>query len=544
MLVTLLPINKKIGIDINGNLLEIASNNGIDLGGICKGNKTCGKCRVLISKGNNHDYAKEELIALTDEERNAGVRLACCYTVKEDTCVILSSNQIDDKTKQIIKEKMESKYFKKYKDDSKAIKINQNANNTVYGVSFDIGTTSVVAKLWDLNNKICYGEISTLNPQSLYGADVISRITYADKSKENLDRLTQLIRNCCNDLIEKISTKNGVPIDNIISVVIAANTTMSHLFLGRSVHNLSKVPFQNVSYEGVKGKADEFDIRINNEGVIFVMPGIGGHVGSDTLGCILSGNLYLTNETILMVDIGTNGELVFVKNGKITACSTAAGPAFEGAAIQHGMRAIEGAIYGVEIKNNKINIDVIGYNTDPIGHKTEPIGICGSGIIEAISEFHKNGMMDDTGRLLGEYSNTNFVTLCKNSSNQIILTQKDIRELQLAKSAIFTGIMLLLKEENIELSEIDKFYLAGAFGNNINLDKAIHIGLLPNLDKEKYKNLGNGALFGADKILLGEISIDQAEQISKSVEHMELAVREDFEKYFINNLNFGSGDMK
>lgn len=562
MLVTFLPMNKKLIVDAGSNLFHAAVENGIHLGGVCAGNKTCGKCKALITKGNNKIYREEELKFLTEEERNLGVRLTCCFTILEDTCVII----LDNREKQCIKENsIEQSKTNQYSTinnkvilesglQSNILKngMNDHLENTHYGIVIDIGTTSVAARLWNLEQKNIIDEISTHNPQSLYGADVIARITYANSKPDNLRRLTNLIRECCNNLLIHLATEHNINKREIESVVVTANTTMSHLFLGKSVERLAKVPFEGISYEGVELKAYEIGFYMNPDGQVYVMPGIAGHVGSDTLSCILAKDLNLVKGNHLLVDIGTNGEIALAKSGELLVCSTAAGPAFEGASLHQGMRAIEGAISQVNIKNNTIAVTIISaekektftYNRDITMQTTAeirdiyPIGICGSGVIEAVSELRNHHVMDMTGRLLGQAGENNYVTLWKKDKNEVRLTQKDIREFQLAKGAIYTGIILLLRKAKLSVSQLDHIDLAGAFGSNINLNKAIHVGLLPPIDPDKINYIGNGALDGASRVLLGEISHAEAESMSKKIKHLELALCDDFQDEFLKAMNF------
>jgi uncharacterized 2Fe-2S/4Fe-4S cluster protein (DUF4445 family) len=235
-----------------------------------------------------------------------------------------------------------------------------------------------------------------------------------------------------------------------------------------------------------------------------------------------------------MIDIGTNGEIVLAKNGELYACSTAAGPAFEGASLYQGMRAMDGAISNVQIVNEKILINYIGAGRPDV----YPIGICGSGVIEAAAEFLENGRMDDSGRLLGDAGVKNQVTLWQGKEGQVVLTQKDIRELQLAKGAIYAGMQLLLREAGVSLKELDKIFLAGAFGSNIDIKKAISIGLLPDINLNRIEYIGNGALNGASRLLLRDISRLEAEQIAKSTKHLELAQCEDFSSEFMKAVSF------
>lgn len=536
-------MNKKIQINAGSNLFHAAMENGIDFGGVCSGNRTCGKCKAMITKGNNRKYSKEERKLLTEEERNSGIRLTCCFTITEDTCVIISGK----KEKQSQVSRKEDKI-----EDSFGNLLTNSLAKEHYGIALDIGTTSVAARLWNLDRKEFIDEISTKNPQSLYGADVITRITYANSSGDNVRRLAYLIRECCNTLLLRLSAEHNINTNQIEAAVITANTTMSHLFLGKSVEKLAKVPFQGISYEGVKLKASDVGFQMHPNGQVYVMPGIAGHVGSDTLGCILAKDLNHAKGNHLLVDIGTNGEIVLAKEGELMVCSTAAGPAFEGASLHQGMRAIEGAISKVNIRNNLIEVELIGpekgsaltysmnRNGKAVGEIGDiyPIGICGSGVIEAISELLNNHIMDETGRLLGQEGDNNYVTLWKHHDKEVILTQKDIRELQLAKGAIYTGIMLLLKEAELSKSQLNYIYLAGAFGSSIDLKKAVHIGLLPPIEPDRINYIGNGALDGASKVLLGQISKAETESISKKIKHLELALCKEFQEEFLKAVNF------
>jgi uncharacterized 2Fe-2S/4Fe-4S cluster protein (DUF4445 family) len=508
-------MNIKIDVILGSNLFQVARNNNIDISGICSGNKTCGKCRVIITKGNDKNFCAEELNTLTEDELQTGMRLACCFTISSDTCVIIPGGK-----------RLKSKEI---------IKFNNDITGNSYGAIIDIGTTTVEAELYDINkNNYLIGQISVSNPQRSYGSDVISRITYASTTKENQKKLTELIRTCCNEVIESLCNQHKINPNEIVSIVIAGNTTMSQLFLGNSVECLFKVPFQGVSYNGVKLEANKVNINRNEQSYIYVMPGIGGHVGADTLGCILAMDLYQTTNTVLLVDIGTNGEIVLAKGGKLTVCSTAAGPAFEGASLHQGMRAEEGAITNIEIKNGKPVLQIVGGDNENVS----PIGICGSGVIEIISELYKHNILDETGRLLGQSGENNYYELWNKNNQQVILTQKDIREIQLAKGAIYAGIMTLLNVTETNIHDIDHIYLAGAFGSNVNLRKAIHIGLLPNVDLDKISYIGNGALKGAKKILFSDIHPDQVEGISKSIQHLELASYDGFQEEFIKSMNF------
>lgn len=527
MLLTILPINKKIHVEKGENLYNIIRNYGVDLG-VCSGNRTCRKCKVLITKGNTLELSKEELNCLGTDEIKRGIRLACCFLITEDTTIILM-NKIKPYETKVNQYTINENYISK---EANELDLTHQTTKQ-YGVVIDIGTTTVEAILWDTVLKRMIASIKVANPQSVYGKDVISRITFSNKSKDNQNTLTKMIRTCCNDIIKEMVEKNNIVAISINKVVIAANTTMTQLFCGNSVEGLGYVPIRNINYEAREYLGFEVDMPFLGQAHIYVMPSIGGHVGSDTLACIIGCDLHEKKEKSLLVDIGTNGEITLSIDGNILVCSTAAGPAFEGATLSYGMGAVEGAIYSVQYKRDNFTLKVIGEK-----HNTKALGICGSGVVEAVYEFYANGIMDDTGRLLGEYSINNSVALYKDKEREVLITQKDIREIQLAKGAIYAGIMILLKTYTIHLDEIEAIYIAGAFGSNMNIYKAMGIGLIPRLDENKVHLIGNGALQGATKILLGDMDYEGVEKVKLRCKHIDLALSEDFQEEFINALSF------
>lgn len=532
MEVVFLPINHKIIVNHGENLFHAAREHGIDLGGVCSGGKTCGKCKVLITKGNTSPLIKEELDTLTKEEINKGIRLACCFSCIQDTCVILlGTNKNNSYVKSVdqVKENM-----KHHSDDVIKIDSNSYEPNRSYGVAIDIGTTTVAAKLLDINNKQVLSEKSESNPQYLYGMDVISRITFGSKNAKNADILCNVIRNCCNGIINQMVGESEINPKNIKSIVVVGNTTMIHIFLKRPLNGLLKVPFLNIDYNGVEYKASDLGFMEYKNALLYALPGIHGHVGSDTMGCIIEKNMNKIEGTTLLVDIGTNGEIVLARDGNIMVCSTAAGPAFEGATLQQGMVAKDGAITTVRIIGNKISVDYIGSNNE----NSYPIGICGSGVLEALAEFYTYGYMDSTGRLQGQYGEDNYVTLYEDDYHKVMLTQKDIREIQLAKGAIYAGIMLLLNNSGINMDEVDRIYLAGAFGSKVSYEKVVKIGLLPNVNIDKIESIGNAALSGAIRYLLGDISKEEIKVIAANCCYLELATNEAFNETFINSISF------
>lgn len=556
MVVTFLPINKKIDVNTGDNLYHTAIEAGISLGASCGGKKTCGKCKVLITKGNHTPLLPEEIKTLSEEEIKKGIRLACCVNIEEDICVVLigasigvskssekktlSAKEMEVKKEEKKVEKADEKREKKTEKETgeetgEKIKGEQKWTSGIeYGIAIDIGTTTVVGCLWDITNKKPLATKSRPNPQSLYGKDVISRITYGSEREENLNKLTYLIRNCCNELIKTLSYSQRISVKQIEKAVIAANTTMTQLFCGNSVEGLRKVPIHNISYEEVCYFPYEVGLAISEKGSIYVMPGIGGHVGSDTLAGIIALNLLRTKETSLLIDIGTNGEIALVHKGRVRVCSTSAGPAFEGAVLHQGMTAASGAITEIRMEEDRFYLQYIDSHIQDV----KPVGICGSGALEAVYELLIHGKMDDTGRLLGKYGEDNYVTLYKDREKSVRLTQKDIREIQLAKGAIYAGCMTLLKEAGISMEEIDGVYIAGAFGSHLDVKKALRIGLIPHVDKDKVRCCGNTSLEGAGSVLLTNQDEKNMKALAEEIIHVDLALIPSFEEEFIDAMSF------
>jgi len=429
---------------------------------------------------------------------------------------------------------------------------NGDTTKSSYGIAFDIGTTTVAGYLVDLNTGEELSAVAKANPQIIYGDDVISRIGFAQKQKENLEILQREIVNTLNEIIQETAQKAGVNTNNIYKISIAGNTCMHHLLLGLNPSYIAPSPYIPVIRENLNLKAKDIPkLMLESTVNVYILPNISAFVGADIVAGILAIRMYENEKISLFIDLGTNGEIVLGSKRKMWTCSTAAGPAFEGARISSGMRAAEGAIDKVEMDNKSITYRVI---------KDGKIrGICGSGLIDLIAELIKLGLIDKSGKLIDrEECNPNLSEEIKNriingqkgnkflivreketeSGNSIYLTQRDIREVQLAKAAIFAGIKILLKEINISQEDIHKILLAGAFGNFIDKKSAIRIGLIPYLPLEKIESVGNAAGRGAEITLLSEKTKEICEKISKDIKYIELSSRPDFQEEFIEAMFF------
>lgn len=419
-----------------------------------------------------------------------------------------------------------------------------------YGVAFDIGTTTVVGMLWDMVKGEQIATCAKTNPQNEFGLDVISRINYCGKNGEQLSVLVEKIRACLNGILDELTEKSGVSKNAIINVAICGNTTMSHIVSGHPPMSLARAPFAPDYIGTLKLKPKDMDLDINEEGCIVIVPNIAGHVGGDITAGIIAARVLEQEGLTVFIDIGTNGEIVLTDGSKSYACSTAAGPAFEGSAILHGMRAATGAIEKIQIQDDG---DVI-FKT--IGD-CEPQGICGSGLIDAIAQMLKSKLISKTGRLISAADvdkkklpeglkerlievddERRFVLVFKENGKDIVITQNDIREVQLAKAAISAGIKLMLEEIGKSESDLDRVIVAGAFGNYIDKSSAVTIGVLPKIEEEKIISAGNTAGAGVSMVLVSNKEMEAMEAVPEKVIHLELAEKENFQNTYLTAMAF------
>ena len=434
--------------------------------------------------------------------------------------------------------------------DGKLIAVEEgNTTDQMYGVALDIGTTTMVGALVDLKTGEQLGVASLTNPQRSFGADIISRISFGSQGLKQLQELQSLLVDAVNQILQELTAGVGINQEEIYEAVVVGNTVIHHLFLGLDPTYLGQGPYVPVVTRPLRVKARKLKVNILGSGYLYLLPNIAGFVGGDAVGVILSTRLHQSSEIQLAVDIGTNGEIVLGSAQRLLACSTAAGPAFEGARIKHGMRAAYGAIERVTF-NDEVKNSVIG--------SVLPVGISGSGLIDAVAEMLRVGIIDAAGRMLEptelpadlpaalrtravEANHREFVLVPKEataSGQAICITQEDIRELQLAKGAIAAGIWILIKEMGISKEQITQVFLAGAFGSCINPVSAQAIGLIPNLPPGRVATVGNAAGAGAQLALLSSSARKQAAKIAKDVEYIELSARTDFQEAFLAAMYF------
>lgn len=414
-----------------------------------------------------------------------------------------------------------------------------------YGIAVDLGTTSVVVVLAELDTGKVLGIESRLNGQANFGADVVSRITYVSSEPDGLRTLQRAAVDTINSATTALAEQHGVDQRQIYEAVVVGNSCMNHLLLGVDPRSLAQAPYQPVLADPVACRPGELGLAIHPEGSVYTLPNIAGFVGSDTVAVVLAARMHRSPEIRLAIDLGTNGEIVLGNRDRLLACSTAAGPAFEGARISCGMRATAGAIERVWIDGSEVKLQVIGGKP--------AIGLCGSGLLDAVAQMRRAGLLNESGRLAAPdrhgsgmaphlvrrivpTDGTKGFLLARHGQQQVVLTQRDVRELQLAKGAVRAGISILLKEFGISESDIDEILLAGAFGSFINPASARSIGLVPPIPIQRITAVGNAAGQGALMALLSTDLRDEASEIARFVQYVELSARPDFMEQFMEDL--------
>lgn len=590
--------NKQYKFTQGKSLLSIIQENNLGMESPCGGKGTCGKCKIKIIDGNINDLTQEELRFLNEEEIRNNIRLGCLVYPKEDLKVEFISNEVqkhkiltegympDFKKSPVLTKKvyklnkptLENNLSLEDILNAEGIKINNNyqtlkalpsifendecsvvylddkligiecrdTSEHLYSVALDIGTTTVVASLIDLNKQCEIDCESDINPQKEYGLDVLSRINFCKINKNGLDILNKVLIDCINDLINKLCKKNNINKENIYELAVAANTTMMHTLIKINPESIGRAPYSPVFLSGKSINANDLGINISSFGKVYLLPGVSSYIGADIVAGVCVCDLQKTDKNILFIDIGTNGEIVLSKKSNLTSCSCAAGPALEGMNISCGMRAGDGAIENIKI-GDLIEKKVIG--------NKQAKGICGSGIIDAISEMARLKIIGKTGRIQKRESIENDDTLKHLSENivdenkkrkfildinnpTLAITQEDIRQVQLAKGAILSGFYALLKTMNIDIKSLDEVIIAGQFGKHLSVDSLVGVGIIPKELKDKIKYIGNSSKTGAIMTLLSKDIRYEMEKIAMDISYCELSTEEGYERLFTDCLKF------
>ena len=410
---------------------------------------------------------------------------------------------------------------------------------TNYGFAFDIGTTTVAGQLIDLNNKNILGTRIAFNKQSLYGSDVITRIIYAS-NPDGLDKLNEVVLDNINEIIRDLSRAQDIALSDVYCIVCAGNMTMMHLLLKIDPTNIRKAPYIPTTTVFETIHAPEAGIEINPKGIVVFLPGVTTYVGGDIVSGVIACGLAENDELSLLIDIGTNGEIVLGNKEWMIGAAASAGPAFEGSGLECGMKAVNGAIQRAQIDEN-INVKVV------IIGNGKPKGICGSGYIDLLCQMLKRGVIGKNGKIDRALKSKNirkaetgyeFIV-----AKDIVVTEDDIENLKRSKGAIYSAIISLLNKVEKPLDDIKKIYIAGGFGNYLNIENAIFIGLLPDADRSRYEFIGNSSLAGARMSLLSHDAFMKAHEIYKNITYVDLSSEPKYMDEYIASLFFPHTDL-
>ncbi len=602
------PAGEAGDVESGTTILEAALSLGVAITAPCGGHGRCGRCQVIV-EGECSEPSSNEEDALSAEDLASGLRLACEAELLGDAVVTVPQDAQTNGSKILSEDSEHKRDFEPnavqrtidltqpsladqrsdclrlgdalgipcrsltadlpvLRELPKALRAEEFAVKTVtvgsrlarvlpasatdrcLGAAVDIGTTTVVLHLVDLETGERIGTASALNPQARHGHDLISRIEHAGGSGGGLTELQGSIVRLINDLLMRAASEASVTINDVFEVTVVGNTAMHHIFLGLDPTHLAASPYIPVTDRALESPASRIGLAINPAGNVYCVPLIAGFVGADTVAVLLVSELTSREKPTLAIDIGTNGEVMLWSGERLLVTSCAAGPAFEGGEISHGVRAASGAIEHVTLVDGDLQIATI--------NEDEPNGICGSGIFDVVAVMLESGAVEVMGRLAdpadagdlapgiaarlrGENSGREFVIVPSSHAadgRDIVFTQKDLREVQLAKGAVRAAVELLCIEAGIGTEDLDEILLAGAFGNYIDPTSALRIGLLPPIERERITGIGNAAGAGALTALLSTGKRAEAEALAEQAEHIELMARTEFQMVYADSMIF------
>jgi uncharacterized 2Fe-2S/4Fe-4S cluster protein (DUF4445 family) len=597
------PLGKRIEVAPNTTLLEAAQQAGLALSSTCGGMGNCGQCRLVILAGSVSPPTVDEKYILTELELQRGQRLACNTHIHSDLKVHVPKSslittqrlQLEANLGELTLDPLIHAHdlevpppsLRDPRSDLErlAAAVPQTPNQTIgaeppvvrqitstaracnwhltaflreaeivgvvssdlspVGLAVDLGTTKIAASLVDLTNGNELAVAGALNPQIGYGEDVISRLTHAWRNPDGGHTLAAMVRKTLDDLLGELTEQAGVGRNQVADVCIVGNTAMTHLLLELPVHQLAMSPYVAATNTAINMKARDLSLITAPGAYVHVLPGIGGFVGADHVAMILASRLDQTEQVALGIDIGTNTEIALVRpdRGFLTSVSCASGPAFEGAHISDGMRAAAGAIEAVELTATGLNLKTVD--------NAPAIGLCGSGIIDSVAELRRWQMINEQGRFNHRHQRVRegghgaefLLVPAAQSGNQhdVVITQDDINEIQLAKGAIRAGLEVLLDATATAPEEVKEVVIAGAFGSFLKVQSALDIGLLPPLPNAHYRQVGNAALVGAKWALVSNQARERARQIVAQTNYLELTTYPKFNRRFALGMLFPKG---
>ena len=593
------PVGRRGTVPAEASLLEAAHRLGVDLVNLCGGRGSCGRCKVQLMEGELSPLTEAEAKHLTPEELAQGFRLACQalplgnvklsvppaslstpqrtqiegqdIPVTADPLVRayplqLTAPSLEDLTadaehvQRAVTEqhrvhcssvdlavlRQVSPRLREWDWRAQAVLRNgecvawQSSEASLLGLAVDLGTTKVAGYLIDLVEGRTLASQGLMNPQISYGEDVITRISRAMESPQEAHRMQALAIEAIAQLVQEMAAAVGAQAEDIVDAVVVGNTAMHHLFLQLPVEQLVMAPYVPAVASALDVKARDLNLPFAAGAYVHLLPNIAGYVGADHVAMILGTELWKATGVVLALDIGTNTEICLANHGRLSSVSCASGPAFEGAHIKHGMRAAAGAIEQLRWANEHLEYHTVG--------DAPPVGMCGSGILDALAQLHAKGIVDHTGRMLDHprvrtiNGQREFVIVDRETDagpTSITLTQHDVRELQLAKGAMRTGITALLLESDLSDEDIDEVIIAGAFGSYIDVSSAIIIGMLPALPVQRFRQVGNAAGTGARLALISKEQRAIAAEIGRRVHYTELASLPQFQDLFAQSMYLG-----
>jgi uncharacterized 2Fe-2S/4Fe-4S cluster protein (DUF4445 family) len=539
------PLGRRGAARTGQTLLEAAQAAGVGLASVCGGMGTCEECRLRLASGKLTPPTPVEEAALSKADLAAGFRLAC------------QAEPLSDVKLDIPPESLTAPQRLQLEGQETSLTPRPAVTTPgAYGLAVDIGTTKLAAYLVRLESGETVARAGAMNPQVAYGEDVISRIAYAGREPDGAKKLQAVLLETLNHLLAEMCAEAHVPAERVEDAVLVGNTAMHHLFAGLPVEQLGHAPFSPATTKPLSIPAGKSGLNLAPGAKIYLPPVIAGYVGADHVAMLLATETQwfskdeikprrneereektfkssrLRGKTVIALDIGTNTEISLIANGQVTCCSCASGPAFEGAHIHEGMRAAPGAIERARWSDGKILWQTIA--------DQPPVGICGSGILDVVAALLDGGLVKATGALqTGPGSAYVFVPASKAGlGRDLVVTRKDVHEIQLAKSAIRAGLETLLQKAGLTSADLDEFIVAGAFGTYLDLHSAVRVGMFPPLPQERFRQVGNAAGIGAKQMLVSVDKRREAERIAGKIGYVELTTQAAFTPLFMKHLSF------
>lgn len=502
---------KTILVKEGESLLDAFIRQEIYISAPCGGKGRCGKCGIQVLNGNTW-ISDEDKKIYSEEELDAGWRLSCCLYPTEELEVSVS--QSDESLFEAVGETENTE--------------ESGTEESFYHVAVDIGTTTIAMSLIGGESGKVFHTVTSVNSQRAYGADVISRIQASVDGKK--EELKKSIQKDLQDSMEKLLKETGVSGEDVGKIVIGGNATMGHLLMGYDCDTLGVFPFTPVNIDFIKGTEEILGTDRFGKKEVVLLPGISTYVGGDIVSGMYAYDFTEKEDVCMFIDLGTNGEMGIGNKEKILVTSTAAGPAFEGGNITWGMGSVPGAICSVKLEGTEAEVKTI--------RDEAPQGICGTGVVETAAELVREEIVDETGALDEDYFDDGFPLAKTPDGKEIVFTQKDVREIQLAKAAVRAGVETLLLRYGIKKEEVSKVYLAGGFGYKLNTDKAIAIGMIPEEWQDHIVAVGNSSLSGACKYLKDENGDKTIEKLVSISEEVNLSADKEFNEFYMNEMFF------